>query len=305
MGAVAHVRLLGLALLIALAGCDTRAESTPAGSVGHPDRLSREHESCGTTAHCAEGLRCFEQTCRRTDRSLLGDYHAALGAQARDSGDAEAARAAYAEAVGVYEAEGLAVPVDVECGHGVALAAGGADKERTERAARVLHRCVAAAPPGSALRASALRAAAGLHAAGLDPAHLAREQPADVYLSRAPSRPRSEDLAIEVTASPAPSAKGWPTVVEAIQGARPALVACWEAHHADRGAPTLTVGVPLRSVHRQLYDDEPAYSETRIDPRGPAAAGEAETCVRAAVAAAVEPVRGGGTFATTVTVTVK
>jgi len=292
---------------IALAGCDTRAQpSAAAAGGGDPDRLSKELESCGTTAHCAAGLRCFEQTCQRTDRSLLGDYAAALGAQARETGDLEGALTHYAEALERYGADQLAVPVDLECAYGSALAAARANKERAELAARVLHRCVQGAPAGSALRQAALRTVSQLDEIGLEPAHLAESRPADVYLSRTPSKPKPDQLHVAVSATPQPSAKGWPATVEAIQGARAALTPCFEASFAATKRPTLAVAVPMKSFYRDSgYDDEPGFYVTGVDPKAAPPANDAEKCVRDAVAAAVKSVKGGGDWAALVTVTMQ
>lgn len=303
----AAIRPLFLALLV-LAACDTRAQPTAAsaGPAVPPDRASREHETCGTTAHCAEGLRCFESTCRRADRSILGDYHAALGAIALAQGDAEAALSAYGEALKRYDVEKLVAPLDIECAYGNALAGARADKDRAELAARVLHRCVAAAPPGSALRREALRSAALLDEAGLDPEHLLREQPADVYLSRSPAKPSTEKLAVSVAATPVPTAKSWPAMVEAITAQRPALIACWERNYAGRREPVLAVAVPMWSDYKPSdYDDEPGTWTTGVDPKAPPPATDVEKCVRDAVNAAGKAVKGGGEWTATVNVRVQ
>jgi hypothetical protein len=298
----AWVRLCLVAL--ALSACDTRAQPSPAaaGPASDPDRLSAEHETCGTTLHCAEGLRCFDGTCQRTDRSVIGDYHAELGALRFAAGDLEGALTAYGEALKRYGVEKLTVPVELECGYGAALAAGRTDKERAELAARVLHRCVAGAPQGSDLHAAGLRAAAVLDEVGLDPEHLLRDEPADVYLSRAPARPKSESLKIEVTASPLPTAKSWPATVEAIKGARAALVACWE----KQKSPSIAVPVPMSSTYKDSgYDDEPGYYITGVDPKAAPATDPVGQCVRDVVGPAVKGVKGGGSWAATVTVTVQ
>jgi hypothetical protein len=289
--------------MLLLAACDTRAQPSPAAAgAADPDRLSAEHETCGTTLHCAEGLRCFDSTCRRTDRSLLGDYHAALGARARDDGDLPAAAAAYGEALKRYGVEKLSVPVDIECAYGGVLATKPPDKESAELAARVLHRCVAGAPAGSDLRQQALRQAAALHAEGFDPEHLLRAEPADVYLSRAPSRPKTDDLKVGVTANPVPTARSWPATVAAIEGARAALVACWE----QQKAASIAVPVPMSSAYKDSgYDDEPGYYVTGVDPKAAGPANDLERCVRDAVGPAVKGVKGGGSWAAIVTVTVQ
>src|SRR5579859_5323075 len=83
--------------VLALAACDTRAKASDPNRAG--DR-SKEYESCSSTAQCADELRCFDHTCRRTSRSAVGDYFAALGAQQRKAGDLEGAIDAYNRAIG-------------------------------------------------------------------------------------------------------------------------------------------------------------------------------------------------------------
>lgn len=232
----------------------------------------------------------------------MGDYYAALGAVARDSGDLEGALSAYGEALKRYGVEKVTVPVDLECAYGGVLAAGRADKERAELAARVLHRCIGGAPAGSELRERGLRLIAALHDVGLDPEHLLRDEPADVYLSGAPARPKTEALVVEVKASPEPAAKSWPATVEAIKGARAALVACWE----KQKSASISIAVPMASTYKDSgYDDEPGYYVTGVDPKAAGPANDVDRCVREAIAPAVKSVKGGGSWAATVTVTVQ
>src|SRR3982751_222402 len=152
------------------AACDSRANATDPAGGGRADQKSKEYESCGATMHCQDDLRCMDHTCRRTARSTVGDYQAAFGAAARARGEIEPAIAAYAAALGHYEAEKLPVPPDVDCAYGAALAAGKQiKKEYAELGARVLHRCVLAVPPSGAMRETALGALATLADVGLDP----------------------------------------------------------------------------------------------------------------------------------------
>ncbi|MCA9677780.1 MAG: hypothetical protein H6709_08665 [Kofleriaceae bacterium] len=303
--ALAGILVAGLA---SAAGCDSSAQTSSASASGAAagGRLAKEHESCGTTAHCEADLRCYDQECRRTNRSTLGDYQAALGAHRRATGDLPGALTAYADALKAYEADSLEVPADVDCAYGGALADARADKERAELAARVLHRCLNGAPPGSSLRTAALTALAQLDEVGLDPVHIAKEQAADLYLTRAPARPRTDDLTIEVTAAPPVTAKGWPETQAAIVGARAALLPCWEASFDATKAPTLEVALPMRAKYQPSdYDDEPGKYLTGIDPKAPAAASEAETCVRDTVTAAMKTVKGDGSWTAIVTVSIK
>ena len=224
-----NVRPLGLVLslaLAALAGCDTRATAANTGADIPPARQSQEFESCGTTAHCAGELRCFESVCVRTARSTLGDYLAARGARATS---ADAAIADYAEALATYESEKLAVPPELDCSYGRALAKAKAKSEKAELAARVLHRCLLAAPAGSPLRSDAIAAMVELDGVGLDPKQIAKPALADLYLTRAPAKPSTEALRIAVTGDPVVTAKTFPLVTDRIIASdlREPLIVCW------------------------------------------------------------------------------
>src|SRR5574338_199662 len=90
MGGPTSRIVFALAIISALFACDSRAKaSDPEG--GRADSKSKEYESCGASVDCAEGLRCFQQMCRRTARSTVGDYFAALGNQLRVQGLADLA----------------------------------------------------------------------------------------------------------------------------------------------------------------------------------------------------------------------
>ena len=97
-------------VLFALAACDTKATAgdPQTGTGPRAEQKSREYESCGATLHCQENLRCFDNTCRRTTRSAVGDYYAAVAAAALRRGEAEPAIASYAQAINQYEAEKVA-----------------------------------------------------------------------------------------------------------------------------------------------------------------------------------------------------
>lgn len=309
--------LLGVCLLgsVALLGgaCDSKATATDPGAAApaaKPEQKSREHESCGTSMHCAENLRCFDNVCRRTARSAVGDYYAAAGAAARSKGEHEAAITAYDQALKQYAAEKLEVPADVDCAYGAALAAARTKKENAELGARVLHRCVLAVPPGSSLRDRAMTQLALLAEVGLDPLALGGTKLADVYLSKAPQRPSTDKLTVSATASPATSSKSY-TVVSAkllepeLKGP---LVGCWEAYSAATKKETLAVTLPMRVAYiASEYEDEPGGFATKVGTTaglaGPEAA--AEDCVRKVVEPALKGLKFSDSFDTKVTLTIR
>lgn len=292
----------------ALAACDSRATASGgSGAPLDPERLSRELESCGTTSHCADGLRCWDHVCQREGRSTLGDFHAARGARLVGTGDVDGAIAAYAEGLAAYEAEKLTVPPDVDCAYGLALVRARATKDKAELAARVLHRCLLAVPASVALRDQALAGLAELDQAGLDPNQIARPQLADLYLTRAAAPPPTDKLVVTVTAEPPPRGKSYALIPERLgqADARAALVACWEQHAAATPQKALTARLGLEIKYRPSeYDDEPgSYVATWA---APADGGDAaQACVRAAVEPLVAPLKLRDAFTTTLTLVVR
>lgn len=313
MSAMGRARIAYVvAALAAIAGCDSRAKaSDPQGA--RPESKSKEYESCGASMHCQDDLRCFDQMCRRSARSAVGDYYAALGAQQRSRGELEASIDSYNKALGHYDSEKIALPPDVDCAYGIALSAAKAKKEHAELAARVLHRCILAVPVGSSLRDRALQEIATLTDSGLDPLALGRTQLADVYLTRAPQAPSTDKLAVTLSTNPpVDSKKTYSVIPERIAqpDMRSALVACWESYNKATKKDALSVGLPLKvSYAASEYEDEPGKFSLKIDPATAMPAGpdaDADGCVRAAV----EPALKGLTtirdaFSTKLTITVK
>jgi hypothetical protein len=307
--------LLALTALVPVAhfgllGCDSRAKASD--PQPRAETKSKEYESCGTTAHCADDLRCSEHVCRRTARSTVGDYFAALGARLRASGDVEGSIDAYNRALGHYETEKLALPPDVDCAYGAALAGGKTKKEHAELAARVLHRSILAVPVASGLRERALGDLATLADAGLDPLALGRTALADVYLTRAPQRPSSDKLAVTVTASPQPAGKTYQAIPDKLAepDMKSALVACWETYNAasHKDAMAVSIGVTSGYIPSE-YEDEQGVFTMKIDPAVTMPAGpdaSADLCVRAAVEPALKDLKTvRDAFKTKLTITVK
>lgn len=304
-------RLVWLVLAFAsAAGCDSRAKASD--PQARAESKSKEYESCGASMHCQDDLRCFANVCRRTSRSNVGDYFAALGAQQLRAGDLEASIDSYNKALGHYDSEKIGLPPDVDCAYGAALAANKQKKEHAELAARVLHRCILAVPVGSPLRDGALAQLAYLTDAGLDPLALGRTQLADVYLTRGPTTPRTDKLQVSVTANPTVDKKTFVEVPNRIgqPDMRSALVACWEQYAKATKKDTLSVTIAMKvSYIPSEYEDEPGKYITKIEapvtmPSG--ADATADQCVRAAVEPqlkALTTIRDA--FATKLTITIK
>jgi len=303
--------LVAVAAAVA-AGCDARANTHAAPA--RADLKSKELESCAATMDCLDGLRCFEQVCRRTDRSVVGDFKAAIAQRAEASGDLEAALTAYADAIARYGSDNLKVPVEIDCAYGRALIRGKANRERAELAARVLHRCLQATPVGSSLRAITLANLADLVELGLDPEHLASPNAADVFLSKSPAAPVTSKLTVGVSAEPTPSGKSWAAVSARLGAAdlRPAMVKCWETYYAATHTPQLAVSINIKAkfVADPDYPDDPESGRFTVQmdnasgATGPDAA--ADACVRAAIEPVLKKAEGvREQFATRLTLTIQ
>jgi len=308
--------LLGVCLVISAAilaaGCDSKATaSDPAAGAVKPEQKSREYESCGATLHCADNLRCFDQQCRRTARSAVGDYYAAAGAAARAKGEIEPAIAAYAQALGQYAAEKLEVPPDIDCAYGATLAAGRAKRENAELGARVLHRCVLAVPTGSSLRIQAMGSLALLGESGLDPLTLGGGKLADTYLTKAPQKPSSDKLTVSASASPATASKSYALVSAKLVDPelKAPLVACWDAYNAASKKDTLSVTLPIKVGYTASeYEDESGSWYTKLGAASSSLAGPeaaADTCVRGVVEPALKTLKFIDGFDTKVTITIR
>lgn len=289
---MANLLVLASAMVL-MAGCDARATSSDSLAVAsRSDQKSREFESCAATLHCNDELRCFDQTCHRIIRSVVGDYQAALGAALRQRGKTEEAAAAYAAALARYDADKVPVPPEIVCGYGSTLAASRGKKEQSELAARISHRCVLAVPVGSSLYRQALTDLASLSELGLEPEVLAKAQPADLYLTRPALRRGVEAIAIVATAIPVPGGKSFGLVQTRINEAdlRAPLIACWEAHFAATQKEELSVTFGLKGKQISEYEDEPGTYIMSFEPSQTASGGPgeiAEACVRNAL----EPIK--------------
>lgn len=297
-----------LLLVLVFAACDTKATaSDPQTGGGRAEQKSREYESCSATVFCADGLRCYDGECRRTKRSRVGDYYAAVGAAQLAKGQIEDAIASYAQAVNQYEAEKVApdVPPDVDCAYGVALAAGKQKKQTAELAARVLHRCVLALPDGSTRRQHAMAKLATLDASGLDPLLLGADKVADLYLTKQPERPPTEKLVITVAATPEPK-RSMAAIRDKLTAAdlRAAYLACWERHYTATRKEAMTVTIPVKSSYvASEYEDEPGRFVVKLE--APATADATEGCIREIVEPALKDTKMSDSFNTKLAITIK
>jgi hypothetical protein len=268
---------LGLVLLVV--ACKPRvragdeAESRPAAS---------EWESCATTADCGEGLRCLAQTCRRAASSRLGEYNWVAGQVALERGQKEQATVRFEEAMSQFEKEQVEPPAGLLCDYGEALRRRAGDAKSSEQAARLLHRCLLAAPWGTAEHARALRELVELEPLGLDPSLVARDTAGDRYLVKEVKRPPPV-VKVEVTPKQVARDPGYQAWVARLGGdeVRKLLLGCWEKH-GEGAEVTVVIGSKLRA---RLGDDDIYLGgtlELLPDPSREqgAAAPAIETCLR-------------------------
>jgi hypothetical protein len=273
---------------IAAAACDPAVRTdSRAGASPASDLRSRELETCSRSADCAADLRCFGSVCRTGGAPVLAEIQAAVADRALAAGKAREAADAYALAVAQFEKEKLGPPAELLCNQGRAMVADLGDKG--EQAARVLHRCLLAAPTGSDLRRRALADVAALVDLGLDPAVMARKEPADSYALKAPAAPPDDSLTVKVAVqsrSRAGSLKRFQRALETRPEVKTALAGCWkpywEATHASEMKVTIAYryGFDLDSLddldHTWIRAGE---AEAPSDP----AEAAATRCVRAAL----------------------
>jgi hypothetical protein len=279
------------------AACNSRATASDPQSEPRPEQKSREFETCSATPNCGPELACFDQVCRRTSRSVVGDYFAAVGARAFARGDADGAVAGYTEALAKYDADKVPLPPEIDCAYGAALAQNKARKEQTELAARVLHRCVLSVPVGASLRQRALNDLASLADAGLEPSTLAKTTLADLYLTRVPLLVNTTH-SVTVSAVPVPAGKSFVTVMETLNSdlSKSTLMNCWETFNATtkRDALTIEVGSKARYVEPEYIEDRGRFVISLDGTAGAGASAEvaADACVRTAIDAACKRVVG-------------
>jgi hypothetical protein len=278
-------RPLVLLSIACVVGCDQEARPGVASAGPVPaQRLSGEHESCVSTAHCQDGLRCLEQVCRDGRASIQGDFHAAVAERALEEGDLARAIEGYRAAEVEYRAEGFEeLPAAHQCSFGRALASERTDLLLAEEAASRLHRCLGAAPVGSALRARALAGLALLEAVGFDPAHLGGPR-ADRYLTRAPTAPPVTELELAVTADRQSRARSFTQLLELARSAevKEKLVPCWEGHWRATRQTKMAVEIPVRHTYRlDEYDyfDRAVFEVEEYEAPADEALREATRCV--------------------------
>jgi hypothetical protein len=280
------VRVVLVASLCLLA-CDPRIQpESPEARAAVPGAPpSTLGETCGSTAHCGDGLRCVEAVCVAAKSSRLGDYQQAAGRLALGRGDVARAQERFAAAIAAYEADKQPVPASLLCDAGAALRRKSGDAKAAEQAARLLHRCLLATPARSSEYARALVELAELEGEGLDATHLVKDAPSDMYLTRPAVRPQVKPV-IALTSAAPPRDRGFTKLAERVPG-EAALARCYQAYVDASGKSALAVAVELKA--RVTLGDDDVVEASRLDvgpagaDSGDAALDQAAACVRAAL----------------------
>jgi hypothetical protein len=292
-----------LLLLAAGSACDNSAKATDGRSSGPAVLPSHQYESCAATVDCESGLRCVDAVCRSAEAVVVGDYHAAVGMRALLAGDLEDAVKSYAEASNQYKAAGKEAPTWLDCAQGHALVAARKNQDYAELAARVLHRCVSAAPVGSALRGRGLADLAELSDLGLDPLILATPPPADLYLTKGAvtKAPAADAVKVTVAGDGKASGKAWDTLVASLTGARAQLLPCWTQFGQQTGSVAIAIRFRNRFIQSEIDEDLDRW-KLSAEP-APGADPAASKCAVDAMAGLVKDFRGSGGFDSVATVT--
>jgi len=200
----------------------------------------------------------------------------------------EDAIAGFTEATKVYDLAKVRVPPQIDCGHGEALYRAGGDPQRFELAARVLHRCMLAAPAGSELYGNALRQLAELGKEGLDPALLGSDKLADRYMTGMPAMPATDGLKLTVTFTPKVRSHSFTKWLERAkkEDIREALLPCWQEHWKTARTASMSVTLPMK--HSFRLDQYGDFGRTTLvvkdlKPLGDAARDGANSCAKAAI----------------------
>jgi len=254
------------AIIMLAAACDPSAKASGEGGALADEQRSQLGESCGTSLHCASGLRCLDQVCRAAKASTIGEFHAAAGDTAMARKDVMAAIEHYTQAVNQFEADKIDPPAQLLCALGGALAQDRDDRTNGELSARMLHKCLLGAPAGSSLRRTAMRHLSLLSEVGLDPLLLARSEPADAYLTKQAAAPALDKLSVTATAQGrAPGSRTYKKWIDELStpAVKAALAPCWEAYFKETREPRLTVQLSFKYSYR--LDDYEDFERSTLD----------------------------------------
>jgi hypothetical protein len=130
-----------------------------------------------------------------------------------------------------------------------------------------------------------MEALVDLEAAGLDPSLLARDKPAETYLTRPPKNQRPDKAVLDIAqTTPSPDA-GYAAFIDAAKAQEAAFDKCWDTYVSATQKPTLAVELKLK-YRVQIGDDDMvvgAKLDVTTQPGLSGADGAAAACVRSAL----------------------
>ncbi len=255
--------------VVLLLSCDPRAVRI-GGDEKAPSQVSREFESCASSADCQSGFACLGNWCANQKRLAQGDYYVAMARVAAEGHDFAAAIAHYRNAVEQYRAANLKPPTELFCAQASAMVELRADESLAEEAAKILHaRCLNAVPAGSALYHRALHSFTLLAEVGFDPVHLGQREPADRYLTGRPSAPSVENVKLEVDGNVKTRAANYRKFIDHLrktESVRSSLLPCWKQNLAATKEARMIVIFRIRSRFVEAYDEaDDAYHLSIVD----------------------------------------
>lgn len=297
--------LLGLSVLLGLAGCGRRSSilDPVAGGPSSPTigpgpavddrggdaRRPPTGTSCSGRDDCPSDQVCVENLCRHRETSVAGEILAAAAEAQVAAGEWEGALRAYDEAITAFETARAPVPGDVLCAAASLALRTARDTEARERGARLADRCFRATLPGDSLRSDVASALARHRFEGLDAALFDRADSADRFFTQEASRPTLDALVTDLVL-PDGEDPALDQLREALAGeaARRAIGECfeedWEVRH-ERSAHASLVVRYTTSLHNMgtytVYDSELLFEPTTVAVDG------FEPCVAHALAEVV------------------
>jgi hypothetical protein len=214
------------------------------------------------------------QVCRGTKTSATGEILGALAASHAQQNQHAAASQAFGSAVDAFKKQGAPVPTELFCGLAVASLQGASTREARELAARHADQCLRASTPGQPGRAAVVQLLAALATEGLNVAHFDEPQPAQVFFSAEPERPRADAVEIELDL-PTRDAPGFAELTAGLRtpAMRDAVSRCflaaWEKQRQNRAETKLTLKFTSRMRDMGDYDAfVPQLEVSAIDDAG-------------------------------------
>jgi len=233
------------------------------------------------------------QVCRGTKTSASGEILAALAASHAQQNQHAAAAQAFGSAVDAFKKQGSPVPTELFCGLAAASLQGASTREARELAARHADQCLRASTPGQPGRSAVVQLLAGLTTEGLDVAHFDEPQPAQVFFSAEPERPRADAVEIEFDL-PTRDAPGFAELTAGLRtpevrdGVSRCFIAAWEKQRQNRAEAKIALKFTSRMRDMGDYDAyAPQLEVSAVADAGTEGGTAFTTCVVAGVQAAL------------------